>query len=313
MKKNSSLAVFLVLLLCFCACNNSETDKTTQTENKATAEVKSVFINGDSIHYIDVGKGDPVVFIHGVVGDYRTFGAQMDEFAKNHRVIAYSRRFAYPNNQAITDSSKLSVISHAKDLAELIRALNLGKADLVGHSFGANIALIVATDYPELVNRLILAEPLFPSLAEKIPGGDTALNDFITKVFVPIGEAAKINNDQKVVEALVGGVMGDSTYYSRLPQRDIDIMKINTPETKGIVAAKDVFPLVSCDDVKKVKAPVLLVKGDKSPAIFSMMINELNRCLDKSEVATLTNTSHGLEYENPEGFNKPVLAFLNKQ
>ena len=103
MKKNFFPLIFLSLLFCLGSCNNSDTNKTTQSEVSAVPEVKSIFINGDSIHYIDIGKGDPVVFIHGAVGDYRTWGAQMDEFAKNHRVIAYSRRFAYPNKQTIND------------------------------------------------------------------------------------------------------------------------------------------------------------------------------------------------------------------
>ena len=132
MKKNFSCIFFLPLLFCLSSCNNSDTGKTTQSENQATPEVKSVFINGDSIHYIDIGKGDPVVFVHGTVGDYRTWGAQMDTFSKNHRVIAYSRRFAFPNKQMINDTADYSTPVHAKDLAELIKALNLEPVHLVG-------------------------------------------------------------------------------------------------------------------------------------------------------------------------------------
>jgi pimeloyl-ACP methyl ester carboxylesterase len=43
------------------------------------------------------------------------------------------------------------------------------------------------------------------------------------------------------------------------------------------------------------------------------MMEELNRCLSNREVATLTNTTHGLEYENPAEFNKTVLGFIDKQ
>jgi pimeloyl-ACP methyl ester carboxylesterase len=43
--------------------------------------VKAILVNGDSINYIDIGKGDPVVFVHGALGDYRTWEAQMDTFA----------------------------------------------------------------------------------------------------------------------------------------------------------------------------------------------------------------------------------------
>ena len=313
MKKNFFSLIFLSLLFCLGSCNNSDTGKTTQSEVSAAPEVKSIFINGDSIHYIDVGKGDPVVFVHGAVGDYRTFGKQMDEFTKSHRVSAYSRRFAYPNQQTINDSTRLSAVSHASDLAELLKALKLGPANLYGHSYGADIALLTAIDHPELVSSLILGEPFISSLMQQVPGGDTVLNNFFTAAFVPVVEAFKNNKNEEGVKALINGVMGDSLYYDRLSQKDRDIMMANFPEAKGILLGKDNFPLVVCDDVKKIKAPVLLLKGDKSPAIFSVMIEELNRCLSNREVATLTNTSHGLEYESPAEFNKTVLGFIDKQ
>lgn len=312
MKKNFFFLIFLPLLFCLGSCNNSDTGKKTQSEVSAV-EVKSIFINGDSIHYIDMGKGDPVVFIHGAVGDYRTWRAQMDEFAKNHRVIAYSRRFAYPNKQMINDSAHLTVISHSKDLSEFLKNLNLGKAHLVGHSFGASTALFTAIDHPELVHSLTLGEAFVPSLVLNVPGGDTILNNFITKTFGPVIEAFKVNNDEKAVNALVGGVMGDSLYFSRLPQKDREIMMTNITELKGITASQNIFTPVTCDDLKKIKAPVLLLKGDRSPVIFSLIIDELNRCLSYKEIATLTNTSHGLEFENPAEFNKVVLGFIDKQ
>ena len=313
MKKNFFSLIFLSLLFCLGSCNNSDTGKTTQSEGSAVPAVKSIFINGDSIHYIDMGKGDPVVFIHGAVGDYRTWGGQMDEFAKNHRVISYSRRFAYPNNQMINDSAQLTVISHSKDLSEFLKNLNLGKAHLVGHSFGASTALFTALDHPELVHSLTLGEAFIPSLVLNVPGGDTILNNFITKTFGPVVEAFKINNDEKAVNALLSGVMGDSLYFSRLPQKDREIMMTNIPELKGITASQNIFTPVTCDDLKKINVPVLLLKGDQSPVIFSLVIDELNRCLSNKEIATLTNTSHGLEYENPVEFNKTVLGFIDKQ
>src|SRR6185436_4826618 len=116
MNINFSFAMAIALMFCFCSCNNSDTGKVSLTESQRAPEIKSVFINGDSIHYIDIGKGDPVVFVHGTLGDFRTWAGQMDTFAKSHRVIAYSRRFAYPNKQVINDSDDYSVIPHAKDL-----------------------------------------------------------------------------------------------------------------------------------------------------------------------------------------------------
>ena len=284
---------------------------TTQNEAQAVPEVKAVFINGDSIHYIDVGKGDPVVLVHGGVGDYRTWGEQMDTFTKNHRVIAYSRRFAYPNKQMINDSADYSVIPHARDLAEFMKALNLEPVHLVGHSYGAFTALLATIDHPELVRSLTLGEPPVMPLLENVPGGDTMLNNFI-KASIPAAEAFKNNEEEKAVSIFISAVMGDSLYFSNLPQRLREIMMANVTELRGILSTQNPYPQITCDDLKKIKVPVLLLQGDKSPLFLTSIINELDRCLSNREIATLKNTTHGLNHENPVEFNKIVLGFIDK-
>jgi pimeloyl-ACP methyl ester carboxylesterase len=312
MKKNLFYLISLLLLFCLYSCNSSDSGKTTKNEAKIVPEVKSIFINGDSIHYIDIGKGDPVVFVHGTLGDYRTWGAQMDTFAQNHRVIAYSRRFAYPNKQMIKDSADLKVIANSKDLSEILKVLNLGPVHLVGHSYGAFTALLTTIDHPDLVRSLTLGEAPVIFLLQNVSGGDTILNNFITKAFVPAAEAFKNNNDEKAVDVFVGSVIGDSLFFSKLPQETRDMMMANTPELKGVLFSKNVFPPITCDDLKKIKVPVLLLTGDRSPLFFTSIASELNRCLSNKKSVTLPNSSHGLEYENPVEFNKIVLGFIDK-
>jgi pimeloyl-ACP methyl ester carboxylesterase len=129
---------------------------------------------------------------------------------------------------------------------------------------------------------------------------------------MPVVEAFKNNENEKAAHAFVTGVMGDSLYYSRFSQQDHEIIMANTPELRGIVFSKNIFPQVTCDDIKKIKVPVLLLNGAKSPLVFSSMKDELHRCLSNREKAILLNTSHGLEYENPAEFNKMVLGFIEK-
>jgi pimeloyl-ACP methyl ester carboxylesterase len=312
MKIDFSLPIVSALLFCFSSCNNSDTGKASLTESQQAPEVKSIFINGDSIHYIDIGKGDPVVFVHGTLGDFRTWGGQVDTFAKNHRVIAYSRRFAYPNKQVINDSADYTVIPHAKDLAEFIKALKLEPVHLVGHSYGAFTALLTTKDHPELVRSLMLGEPPVMSLLENVPGGDSIFNDFIVKGFRPTAEAFKNNENEKAVKTFVSGVIGDTSAYSKIPEPGRAMMMQNTLELRGSALTKNLFPPLKCADFGKIQTPVLLMKADRSPLFFSLIINELDRCLTNKEVVVLKNSSHGLEFDNPADFNRIVLGFIDK-
>jgi hypothetical protein len=59
--------------------------------------VPTVFVDGATLAYLEQGEGEPVVFVHGSASDLRTWEQQIPAIAESHRAIAYSRRYARPN------------------------------------------------------------------------------------------------------------------------------------------------------------------------------------------------------------------------
>ena len=314
MKKQTNAIAFLAILaFILFACKNNDSDKTVIESTQPSApEVKSVFINGDSLHYIDVGKGDAVIFVHGTLDDYRLWQMQVDTFAKNHRVIAYSRRYAYPNKQVNNDSADYSPAIHAKDLAEFIKSLNLGAVHLVGHSYGAYTALLTTMEHPELVKTVMLGEAPVMPLLYNVPGGDTIVRNFMASTISPAATAFRSGNNEKGVSVFIGGVTGDSSFFSKIPPEAQSMIMNNVLELRGIALTKNVFPPVSCDDLKKIKTPVLIMTGEKTLSLFRVINEELNKCFPNKEKVILPNATHGLEMENPADFNEIVLAFIDK-
>ena len=308
MKVHHLLAVCIALI----SLIGCKTNKVSSTAVNNSREAKSVFINGDSLHYIDIGKGDPVIFIHGALGDYRGFQGQLDTFSQSHRVIVYSRRYAYPDFGAIKDSLNYGVAIHVEDLTQFIQKLNLAPAHLVGHSYGAIIALQTALAHPELVRTATLCEAPYASLFETKGGVDTLFTQFDNNYRFRAGEAFMKNENEKGVAIFVQGVLGDGIDFTKFPPDLKNRMLSNVPETRAIAITKSPFPKVTCDELKKVKTPILIVGGDKSPKFFAVANNELNNCLPNRELAILANTSHGLPNENPTAFNKIALPFINK-
>ncbi|HKC37780.1 MAG TPA: alpha/beta hydrolase [Chitinophagaceae bacterium] len=302
-------AVFVFILF---ACNNNSEKKESNTIQPTTPEIKSVFVNGDSLHYIDIGKGDPVVFIHGTLDDYRVWQMEMDTFSKDHRVIAYSRRYAYPNKQVFNDSADYTVTVHARDLEEFIKSLNLGPVHLVGHSYGAYTALLTTLAHPELVKTLTLGEPPVIPLLQNVPGGDTVVNSFMSRSLIPAANAFRSGNPEKGISVFIGGVIGDTGFYSKMPPEVQKMMMTNVLELRGAVLSKNPFPPLNCDDLKKINIPVLLISGEMTAPLFKAVTDELNKCLPKKEKAVLPHATHGLEIENPGDFNRIVLGFIDK-
>src|SRR5262245_20961132 len=130
------------------------------------------------LHYVEKGTGQPVIFIHGTLNDFRIWQFQLEEFAQKYHVISYSRRYAYPN-QWPGNGDDNSLTNNVEDLAELIiKKLNLSPAHLIGHSYGALIALYMAHQYPDQVRTLVLGEPPAMSLLE----GNKQYNRDINKI-----------------------------------------------------------------------------------------------------------------------------------
>jgi pimeloyl-ACP methyl ester carboxylesterase len=114
-------------------------------ESHLGAELQHVDVNGAHLAYVEKGQGEPVVFVHGGISDLSIWGPLLEPVSHRYRAIAYSRRYAWPN-QPIPEGVPDTIAPHAADLAQLIENLHLGAAHVVGNSWGAFVALVVARD-----------------------------------------------------------------------------------------------------------------------------------------------------------------------
>lgn len=308
--KNRFISLSILAIIClFYTCKESRTNPPVETVNTSTTELQTILINGDSIHYMDIGKGEPIVLVHGHLGDYSTWSKQMDTFSTNHRVIAYSRRYAYPNKQHINDSADYTILPHVSDLAQLIETLQLGPVHLVGHSYGAFTALKTTIDYPELVKSLTLGEPPVMSLLTNVKGGDTLVSNFSKNALKPAAEAFMDSDDEKAIGLFISGAMGTSIDLAEVPESLKKYWLKNSVDLRGFVINEAFIP-IPIDDIANLTHPILLIKGELSPVRFRIIVDELHRLLPNSTLFTLPNSSHGLQGSNPEVFNKTVLDFI---
>lgn len=277
-------------------------------DNKMDNQVKSIHVNGTQLHYIEQGRGDPVVFVHGGVTDFRSWMLQIEPFAQRYRVIAYSRRYHYPNvypNIGAQHSSGYPATEHRDDLAELIKALSLGPAHIVASSYGAYISLLLAEAQPELVRSLALGEPPVPTLF-----GPDAVRASAEQV-EPARQAFESGDSEKAIRAFVESVAGEGA-FDRFPPQARQMILDNAPEFRlEVNTSPDLyFTAFSCDDARSISTPVLLLTGEVSPNFFHQMTDELERCLPNTERVMIPHASHGMHNMNPQAYNEAVLAFL---
>lgn len=265
--------------------------------------------NTTQLEYIEQGKGEPVVLVHGTLGGYDSWGLQMDAFAERYRTIAYSRRYHHPN-PCSGDESDYSAELHADDLAAFITDLGLDSAHIVGNSYGAYTALLLAARHPERVRALVLNEPPVFPLLEQHPEGRALRDDFLAQVWEPVGEMLQRGEMEKGIRTFVNNVVGEGAFDQFPPDVQQNLIQNNGREFKAETSSPDYWTPFTCADAKRITAPTLLLTGEKSLRMFQLIVAELERCLPNNECVTVADSSHDVPADKPEAYNEIVLEFL---
>jgi pimeloyl-ACP methyl ester carboxylesterase len=275
-------------------------------EERFSALIKNVRVNGVDLHYLEIGSGMPVVLIHGRLGDYREWNPQIERITSHYRVIAYSRRYNYPNNNPEIPPDH-SAIVEARDLAALLDTLKLERVHIVGYSYGALTALFFATEHPERVRSLTMAEPPILAWLSDIPGGQTELNKFMQTMWIPAGEAFRRDDPEAALRITCDYFSGIGS-YDQVPTGFKQSLLDNIREWKALTTSRD----ASRDAVVSLKLPILLITGEKTLAPLRMINDALNHLLCNAKQVTIPGATHDMWLEDPERCGQATVNFLAK-
>ena len=279
--------------------------------------LKNIEINGRQLRYVDQGEGQqqpPVIFVHGGLDDYRCWQYQVDSFSRKYRTIAYSRRFAYPNKWIGNITQDNTVEDNAKDLAEMIRKLDLAPAHLVGASYGAYITLYFASRNPELVKTMILNEPpIFQFLARSSIKEDVELlQRFISRVQRPSQDACKRGDFGKGVQVFMNAIMNMENFFEKLPEEVKEYLLDNAKSLESELESA-MSTSFTIEDVKQITAiPTLQVKGELSPKLFLRIVDILTGTMsNNTEQIVIPNVSHD-DFKSGNFFTSKVMQFFER-
>ncbi len=278
--------------------------------------LKSVRVNGVELHYLDQGRGPAVVLVHGGMEDYRAWAEQMEPLAKHFRVIAYSRRYNFPNDNPLT-SEDHSALVDADDLAALIKALHLGRVRLVGHSYGAYIALFLTLKHPEMVQSLVLSEPPIMKWLNDLPRGKPLLDDFMNNLWRPNADAFRRHDPDAALRITVDWFGsheqppgGQSFSYATLSEEDRKPQMQDIREWEAITTSTDAFPALTHEQARHLRKPILLLSGSQSVPALKVIAEELARTLPSVTFVVLPKLTHEMWSEAPHDLTEKMVPFL---
>jgi pimeloyl-ACP methyl ester carboxylesterase len=300
----------VVVFVLFCAALTSQIAAQNDEASATKHPLKKVRVNGVELHYLESGKGVPVVFVHAGLDDYREWESQLEPFSKNYHVIAYSRRYNFPNNN-LPIRPDHSAIIEAQDLFALIKKLKLGRVHIVGHSYGALTALWLGIKHPELIRSLVLAEPPVLRWAQDKPEGRALFDEFMNNIWKPVGDAFRRGEKEQALRLTLNYFAGEGV-FDQVPEAQRNYWRSDLREWQALTTSRDAIPPLSREDVKRIKAHVLMLSGAQTLPIHKFVDSELQPLLSHGERVVIPNASHEMWSEQPELCRRAVLAFLSR-
>ncbi|MPW20528.1 alpha/beta fold hydrolase [Paraburkholderia sp. CNPSo 3157] len=278
-----------------------------RTDHALLADPQLSFANvasGICIPYIERGAGEPVVFVHGSLCDYRYWDAQIAPLSARFRCIAPSLSHYWPAADACIQND-FSWHAHVTELAEFIDALDLAPVHVVGHSRGGCIAFHLAREYPRLVKTLTLADPGGPLQKDGVREASlpAATNALRAKVAGMIEEGIV----EPGLELFVDSVSSPGAW--RKSTTAFRTMALDNASTLPKQFC-DPLPAYSRDAAAEVKCRTLLVDGQKSPRMFRNNVDSLQEWIYLADRGTIAGASHGMNVASPAAFNRMLSSFI---
>lgn len=270
--------------------------------------MQTLHVNGYDMAYLDVGEHrgtPPLVCVHGSLNDFRIWGCVLGLLTKQLRTICVSLRHFFPERWD-GKGDTYSIAQHVDDLIAFIEQLEAGPVDLLGHSRGGHICFRLAQRRPDLLRRLILAEPggeLDASLDPVYKGGPSPLLARFTTAADKIASGDVEGGLEFFVDTLEG-----PGRWQRLPPPMKQGLIDNAATLIGQV--RDERPEFSRADAESIRTPTLFIGGARTRGLLPKVLQTLAAHVPNSKVAMIPNTTHPMFEQAPQAFSEIVLEFL---
>ncbi|MFW6084597.1 MAG: alpha/beta fold hydrolase [Gemmatimonadota bacterium] len=263
--------------------------------------VEFTLSDGSRVPLLDAGQGPAIVMIPGADGIHQTWRHQVPDLAKGHRVLSADLR------SRVSGDADFDLL--CRDVVELLDALGVERAVVVGQSLGGAIALRLAVRYPERVRGLVVANSL-----TRVSYRHVGLN---RALLVPLAMATTRYLPTSLARAfarlwsrLVVWVYDDSPGSERV----IDYVFHTGPRTVppsvsgarvGLLKGEDLRP-----ELRRIEAPALIVKGPRDTYVPVAWSREIAGLVPDAEYAEVPGTGHCSHISMPDTFNAILLEWL---
>lgn len=255
------------------------------------------------------GHGEPVVLVHGSFDDHNTWSGVVPQLASAHDVLNYDRR---GHSASTAPRGQGSIIEDADDLLSLVDTVIGGPAHLVGHAYGATVAMLAAVRRREAVRSIAVHEPPLFGLLNRNPVAKV-LN---TETSVWIGHAAELIRTGKPADG--ARIFAEKVGYGRGSWHGLF-----TREQRAAMIANAHTWLDQYNDPDRLtvdittlawaRFPITLFVGERTHELYKLIAEELTERLPFLRTVTLPGAGHAPQLTHAPGFTAALMGHLRSQ
>ncbi|MGE3457432.1 MAG: alpha/beta fold hydrolase [Kofleriaceae bacterium] len=244
----------------------------------APASSGFVAVGDANIYYGVFGTGEPVILLHGGMGNGDHYAHQVPALVSRFQVVAIDSR---GHGRSTLGTAKLSYGQMATDVIAVMDKLGIERAAIVGWSDGGEIGLHLAIHHPQRVAKLFVFGANYNAAGSKPRGRKPSLTFS--------AYTAKCKSDHIRLS-------NTPTAFARMVTAMLPVWRKPGGFTK--------------DQLRGITAPTMVADGEHDEIIVLDQIKEMAQLIPSGQLAIFDDTSHFALWQDPAAFNRVLLAFL---
>lgn len=242
--------------------------------------MSALIIEGGLVHYEALGRGRPLIFLHGWIGSWRYWMPTMDNLSDRYRTYAFD---LWGFGDSDRNAQRYQVEGYVAQLDQFMEQLGIQQASLVGHSLGAAVAMLAAALWPARVERV---------MAVSVPLGGVALSKRLTQ-----------SGGSSLLDRLLG-----RRSVAQYPEVDLEAAKTDPQAVTN--SAQSLVNIDLRQVFDQIKRPLLMVYGEKDPLISPLQADEVKNFENHVRPIGLGDSGHFPMLDEASKFQRLLRDYL---
>jgi 3-oxoadipate enol-lactonase len=260
--------------------------------------------SGATLGYVDIGKGLPIILIHGLFLDHTAFEDQIKAFESQYRMIAID---IHGHGASSELDRSISLDEMAEDYFDLVQQIGIQQAIWGGVSLGGMTSLRIAIGHPEAVLGLLMLNTNAGKGAEKKVPSLAGLNAPLTMRFLWHTQFLKM----KVLKA---GLFGQTTLETKPDLQRIWVEKMQPISSKSMKNAIEAVLSASSilEQLSSITVPTIIAGGTEDTALPMSASQDIHGQIANSTLVEIPQCGHSSSIEQPEQVTELLGQLLSK-